>query len=242
MSDALADTPRLLSKMIPAVAAQIVDGVVTAIPPDQGWNDLRCNNYPAVGNKRILAYSTYIDLAGYKQSDLTFVVTGVNVANSAPPTAAGEGFVIMDLLSTVPYVTSGFRSTPALGVTDMTIEDNKAWFVGQQTSSPGMPDSILDMEQILLCTKTTYYHDTGWSTADLQQVSAMNSYGQCAAIAGDRIYCTRLVFGVSDTSNIPTVQIPHCVYHVTGMAVEEDDKAYIMRLRRDYELASAVDS
>ena len=95
MSDALADKPRLLSKMIPAVNAQVVDGVVTLIPPDQGWDDsIYCNGYPTTGYKRIIGYSTFIDLAGYKQSDLTFVVTGVNIANSAPPTAAGEGFVV----------------------------------------------------------------------------------------------------------------------------------------------------
>ena len=236
MSDALTDQPRLLSKMIPAVTAQVNDGAVTSATTDSnGWDRLNCNGY--AGNpayKSYLGYWSYIDLAGYKQSDLTFVVTGVNIANSAPPTGTGEGFVILDLLTTVPYVT--LRTG-----TEYTIEDNNIWYVGQDTPSPGMPDSILDMEQILLCQKTTYYHDTGWSTTNLQQISGVNTYGQCAALAGDRIYCTRIIMGLPTTANIPDLQIPHCVYHVTGMAVEEDDKSYIMRLRRDYELAKAVD-
>lgn len=235
MSDALTDQPRLLSKMIPAVSVNISDGEAAPIADrSNGWDRILCNGYAGVGYKQYVAYWSYIDLAGYKQSDLTFVVTGVNIANSAPPTATGEGFVMLDILSTVPYVT---RRT----VTDMTIEDNQPWFVGQDTPSPGMPDSLLDMEQILLCQKTTYYHDTGWSTANLQQISAVNTYGQCAAVAGDRIYCTRIVMGLPTSASIGDLEIPHAVYHVSGMAVEEDDKSYIMRLRRDYELAKAVD-
>ena len=236
MTDALADQPRLLSKLIPACSMRIDDGVTAPSTTDSnGWDKIRCNGYAGnPNNKQYMAHWSYIDLAGYKQSDLTFIVTGVNIANSAPPTASAEGFVILDLLTTVPYVT--IRTG-----TDYTIEDNNIWYAGQDTPSPGMPDSILDMEQIILCQKTTYYHDTGWSTTNLQQVSGMNSYGQCAAVAADRIYCTRIVMGLPSTASVTDVQIPHCVYHVTGMAVEEDDKSYIMRLRRDYELAKAVD-
>lgn len=235
MSDALANVPRLLSKQVPAVSLQIVGGNVSKGTTDvNGWEQVRCNGYPAVGSVTAMAHFSYIDLAGYKQSDLTFIVNGINCESAAPPTYLGTGFVTIDLLTTQPYVT--IRTG-----TEMTIEDNNQWYLGQSTPSPGMLDSILDMEQVLYCKKTTYYHDTTWSTSNLQQISAVNQYGQCAAIAGDRIYVTRLVFGPPGEDGTP-LEIPSTVYNVTGVAVEEDDRAYIMRLRRDYELAKTVDA
>ena len=151
------------------------------------------------------------------------------------PTGTTDGFVILDIISTTPYVTQ--RTIAGTH----TIENNKLWFPGQLTPSPGFPDSILDMEQIVLCRKSTYYHDSGWSSADLQQLSGVSEYGQCAAVAADRLYCTRIFMPIQTTGTVLDIQIPHCVYHLTGMAVEEDDKAYIMRLRRDFELAKTID-
>jgi len=236
MTDALANVPRLLSKQIPPVSLQVVSGNVSKQTTDvNGWKQVRCNNYPLnPAAVTAMAHYTYIDLAGYNQSDLTFIVNGISCEVSAPPTYLGTGFVTIDLLTTQPYVT--IRTG-----TEMTIEDNNEWYPGQLTPSPGMPDSILDMEQVLYCKKTTYYQDSTWSTANLQQISAVNQYGQCAAIAGDRIYVTKLVFGLPEESATP-LEIPSTVYNVTGVAVEEDDRAYIMRLRRDYELAKTVDA
>ncbi len=236
MTDALANVPRLLSKQVPPVTLQVVSGAVTKGTLDaNGWKTVRCNGYPTnPAAVTAMAYYTYIDLAGYKQSDLTFVVDGINCELAAPPTYLGSGFVTIDLLTTQPYVTTRTG-------TDMTIENNNEWYPGQTTPSPGMPDSILDMEQVLYCKKTTYYHDTTWSESNLQQISSIQQYGQCSAIAGDRIYVTRLVFGIPGGDGTP-LEIPSTVFNVTGVAVEEDDRAYIMRLRRDYELAKTVDA
>jgi len=237
MPEALKNQPRLLSKQVPPVTCQILDGQVSKGSLEaSGWKKIRCNNYPAVDYRNYFGHWSYIDLAGYKQSDLTFVITGAEVSNAAPPSGTGEGFIILDLLTTVPYVTLGVEGSP-IGRTGYTLENNQPWYAGQNTPSPGMPDSILEMEQVILCQKSTYYHDTGWSTTNLQQLAAINTYGQCAAIAGDRIYTTRIIMGLPSTVSITDVQIPSCVYNITGMAIEEDDMAYIMRLRRDYELA-----
>ena len=194
-----------------------------------------CNGYPGnVGFQTIVGWGGYIDLAGYKQSDLTFVVQGISWEDAAAPVGVGEGFVVLDILSTQTYIT--IRTG-----TNMTVEDNNEWYIGQDTPSPGMPDSILDMEQILFCRKSTYYHDAGWSQTNLQQLSTVNQYGQCGALAGDRIYVTRLLCG-SMGNTVTDIHLPSSVVNVAGVAVEEDDKAYIMRLRRDYELARTVDA
>jgi hypothetical protein len=238
MTDALANQPRLLGKMIPSLhdLATTATNSAVIIPLDSnGWERIRYNGYPNVPGipEQLAAYYTFIDLAGYKQSDLTFVVQGVTWTDSQPCNGITDGLEILDILSTTPYVTTRPNS-----ISDMTVEDNKDLATGMTGPSPGFPDSLMQMEQILYARKRTYYHDTGWSQTNLLQMSGVSTWGEGSAIAGDRIYVTRLVIP-STTNDASAITIPQSVVNVVGQAVEEDDLSYIMRLRRDFELQSS---
>jgi hypothetical protein len=219
MTDALANQPRLLGRMIPSLhdLATTATNSAVILPLDSnGWKRIRYNGYPNVPGipEQLAAYYTFIDLA-----------------DSQPCNGITDGLEILDILSTTPYVTTRTGA-------EMTVEDNKDLATGMTGPSPGFPDSLMQMEQILYARKRTYYHDTGWSQTNLLQMSGVSTWGEGSAIAGDRIYVTRLVIP-STTNDASAITIPQSVVNVVGQAVEEDDLSYIMRLRRDFELQSS---
>ena len=96
-------------------------------------------------------------------------------------------------------------------------------------------DVYYNMDETLMGRQRTFYHDSGWTLDNLQLIAAENRWGEGDSTAAGRIYITRLV---TCASNEAYLQIPNADYQVVGVALEEDDLDYIMRLRRDYELAS----
>lgn len=235
MSDAIANSPRLLAKMLPSLSGlNVVDGAWSMPADNPGWDTVFGNGVVSGPTSvKMAGYSTFIDLAGYEQSDLTFVVNGVTWDDCQPISGDMEGVTVLDILSTQQYIVESLgwsivEKRPSTGWP-------KSWADGMLSPSPGFPDSVMEMENILFARKSTYYHDQGWSNVRLQQLSNVNTWGECAATAGDRIYVTRLVI---PPTNAAVITIPQSIVNIAGVAVEETELAYLMRLRRNYELAA----
>ena len=91
------------------------------------------------------------------------------------------------------------------------------------------------MDQVLWGRIRGFYHDDGWTADNLQQQFFQQIWGEGIATSASRIHLTRYV---SCDDDEPSLNIPGACFQCVGTAVEEPDLNYIMRLRRDYELAT----
>lgn len=221
MSEALANKPRLLSKVIPSLTGASAAGVLSFTSPlgvseTEGWNILDINN----STQEAFVWQGYLDLAGYEIEQLTFFLQGINVAENQMPAGLGNVIHISDLITKTP-------------ITEAQL--NREYYLGQAHYAPGFGYSLHNMDEVLMGRKRSFYHDQNWTLENLQLLAAENRWGDGDSTAAGRIYLTRIVTCASDEA---ALIIPNADYQVVGVALEEDDLDYIMRLRRDYELAS----
>lgn len=221
MSDALTNQPRLLSKIVPSLTGSSSSGTLSfthaaGSNDTEGWSIVNINN----STQQAFLWQGYFDLAGYEMDQLTFFLQGINVAENQMPSGLGNQIIISDLLTKTP-------------ITEAQL--NLAYYDSQAHYAPGFGYSQHNMDETLMGRLRTFYHDSGWTLDNLQLIAAENRWGEGDSTAAGRIYITRLV---TCASNEAYLQVPNADYQVVGVALEEDDLDYIMRLRRDYELAS----
>tara|TARA_R100001594_G_C3960740_1_gene245331 strand:+ start:132 stop:803 length:672 start_codon:yes stop_codon:yes gene_type:complete len=221
MSDALENDPRVLSKVVPSLIGSSSGGTLSfenAIGTKndtEGWKIVPINDTTS----EAFLWQGYIDLAGYELEQLTFFINGINIQENQVPVASGNFIHISDLITKTP-------------ITEAQL--NLEYYPSQIHYAPGFGYSLHNMEEVLMGQLRTYYHDSNWTLDDLQMMASQNRWGEGSATAANRIYITRLV---SIQSDEPSVTIPNANYQVAGIALDEPDLEYIMRLRRDYELA-----
>jgi hypothetical protein len=226
MSDALANEPRVLAKVVPSLVGSSSGGTLSFVSAalgtnnTEGWGIMSINN----STQSAFVWRGYLDLAGYENEQLTFFINGINVQENQGITGAGDRILVSDLITKTP-------------ITDD--ELNLAYYQGQVHYAPGFGYSLHDMEQTLMGRLRQYYHDSGWTMTDLQMLSSSNTWGEGNATAANRIFITRIVTCADDDAQL---SIPNANYQVAGVAMDEPDLEYIMRLRRDYELAATVDA
>jgi hypothetical protein len=216
MPEALTDTPRILNK--------VVDGFIGASSGSvlnfgafrgEGWDII-----PAQENgSQMFRWRGYIDLGGLEREALTFFLQSAQVVEATDILASGIKVDIMDVFSKVEISDNDLNLPTHI----------------QNLYSPGFNDSVQDMDQVLWCRSRNYYHDSGWSQIDMQQISNQQIWGEGIGTSASRIHLTRYVSVGGDE---PKITVPPCVFQCVGTAIEEPDLNYIMRLRRDYELAT----
>ena len=224
MTEALTGSPRLLNLLSPSCSLNEIGGVMTFQPGtnSNGWEIISTND----STDLCAVWRGYIDLGGYEREQLTFFLQNASVienqeVNGLIVTVAQQQAIdIIDCMSKV----------------ELTNEDlNHPYYYGTKIYSPGFLDSLQDMEQILWCRYRELYHDTSWSNSTLLSPATTKIWGEGQATAGSRIYCTRIVNLPAEAADI---RIPQCTFNVIGTALEEADLEYVMRLRRDFELAT----
>ena len=221
MSDALENEPRVLSKVIPSLVGSSAAGTLSftnaagVLNNTEGWKIVAINN----STEQAFLWQGYLDLAGYEMEQLTFFINGINIQENQLPSGLGNFIHVSDLITKTPITEA---------------ELNLEYYPSQIHYAPGFGYSRHDMEQVLMGQLRTYYHDQGWTLDNLQMIAGQNRWGEGNSTAANRIYLTRLVTVANDEA---ALQIPNANYQVAGVALEEPDLEYIMRLRRDYELA-----
>lgn len=213
MSDALTDQLRVLTKLVPAITGSSSGGDLSITSTSEGWEVLPLKDNAFNG----FVWRGYVDLAGYDIEQLTFFIQGINVQEASTFSGLTTSLVSLDLVTKV-YVNN---------------DDLNSAYDGQLYPA-GFLTTNHDMEQVMMGRLRNYYHDDGWTLDNLLQLSSVNEWGEGAATAGARLYLTRVI-AVSDES--AGVVIPAACFQIAGVATEEADLEYIMRLRRDYELA-----
>lgn len=212
MSDALTNQLRVLTKLVPGLTGTDEDGTKTITSTTEGWEIV---DVGLMGSTfEAFVWRGYFDLAGYDTEQLTAFIQGISVQE--PFTVSGLPLFI----SVVDLVTKVYLN-----------DDDLA-----QSYYPGFPESSQDMEQVLMGSHRAYFHDTAWTGDTLQQLANLNTWGEGDSTAGARMYITRIILA-SGGGGERVLFVPPACYQAAVVAMEEPDLEYIMRLRRDYELA-----
>ena len=221
MPEALTGSPRILNALSPSCTINNVGGnyTFTYASESRGWEFIPSNN----GTETVAVFRGYIDLGGLEREALTFFLQSAQAVNNQGYTTFTFGETIADVMDvfTKIYLTDEDINHPRYDETEI--------------YSPGYLDSVQDMEQVLWARHTELYHDNGWSSTQLLMASNQSIWGEGIGTSAGRIYFTRIVSLPAETVDF---KIPQCCWQIVGTAIEEPDLTYIMRLRRDYELAT----
>jgi len=216
MPEALTNTPRVLNKLVDGFRGISAGSALSFQPGYQGegWDVIPTQS----GASSMYRWRGYIDLGGLEREALTFFMQSAQVMESNSLFGLGTGFHIVDLFTKVEITDEDLNLVTQTGL----------------VYTPGYNDSVQDMEQVLWGRIRGFYHDTGWSSDNLQQPYLQQIWGEGLGTSASRIHLTRYVVVGGDD---PAIIVPSACFQCVGTAIEEPDLAYIMRLRRDYELA-----
>jgi hypothetical protein len=215
MPDALTNSPRILNKLVPPFVGKSESGELSFHVQTQGWDVIDAQG----STSSMFRWRGFIDLGGLEREALTFFLQSAQVTESSPPSGLGNDISIVDCFSKVEISDDDLNHITTTG----------------QLYTPGYLDSFQDMEQVLWARIRKTYHDAGWTLDNLQQTYWQQIWGEGIGTSGSRLHITRYIICASNESSL---NIGGACFQCVGTAVEEPDLNYIMRLRRDYELAS----
>jgi len=214
MPDALTESPRILNTLVPPFVGQSESGELSFHIQTEGWEIIDAQ----ASASSMFRWRGYIDLGGLERQALTFFLQSAQVTESSPPSGLGNAIIIVDCFSKV----------------EITDEDLNLATTTGQLYTPGYLDSVQDMDQVLWARIRHFYHDSGWTLDPLQQVYSQQIWGEGIGTSASRLHVTRYIICADDELSL---NIGGSCFQVVGTAIEEPDLNYIMRLRRDYELA-----
>lgn len=215
MPEALTDSPRILNCLVDGFVGNSVEGDLAFQLQGEGWSIIDAQ----ASASKMFRWRGYIDLGGLEREALTFFLQGAQVSEANSLYGLGINIQIVDVISKVEITDSDLNLATHNGT----------------IYTPGFNDSVQDMDQVLWARIRGYYHDEGWTSDNLQQQYFQQVWGEGIATSASRLHLTRYVICAINES---ALNVPGACFQVVGTATEEPDLNYIMRLRRDYELAS----
>ena len=170
--------------------------------------------------------STYFDLAGLSMDDKTLFFEGAAIQEVLLPSAssatAGDGAIVIDIMSVVPMTDAEVINYGANG--------NFAY----------APSSTLTFDQTVYGRVRIFNVDIDNAAGGYYITLADNQTGSLSATASDRIYCYRSVtFGIGNSDGDHAIYPSR--YLLRATAKEEPEYEYLMRLKRSYELQNEPD-
>lgn len=218
MPEAITGTPRILNKIVDGFRGNSSGGTLSFDPmpgsQGEGWDIIPAQG----GSSSMFRWRGYIDLGGLEREALTFFLQSAQVTESNTFAGLGTSIQVVDLFTKVEITDIDLNTATQLGL----------------PYAPGYNSSLQDMEQVLWGRIRGFYHDAGWTSDNLQQQNFQQIWGEGVGTSANRIHLTRYVIIATDEAQ---AWIPPACFQCVGTAIEEPDLEYIMRLRRDYELA-----
>lgn len=207
---------KTLTKDIPKLYVDLAGGVGT-ISDGAGWTN-------PVGLTYI--YQTYFDLAGMAQREKTLFFEAATIQEALPPFAspvatAGDGIIVTDIMSTKP----------------LSEDEAQEYQVNANFADSG---SHLTFDQTVYGRIRVFNVDIDNAAGGYYILLGDNQTGSLEATASDRIYVTRIV-AIGSTNSDATHGVGGCRYLLRASAREEEEYAYLMRLKRSYELQQSYD-
>jgi hypothetical protein len=207
---------RTLSMMVPAL---------TAARGASGWSST--GGWAGSGVDQVLMYHAYIDTSGYTADDLTLFPLGVTLQDPGRYISSNAN---------VPLQIIDVITTEVLSQTDV-----YDWVAATPTggnSLPGMLGTTHDWSQIIWGQYRTFLPQAtfaGFATEFLAANGALFGSGQPTTADKLHVYRFALMPGSADGD---TLAIPASRFIMSAVIVPEDEKAFLMRQKRSYELAT----
>lgn len=211
MSDRALMGQRVLTKDIPSLTTDYTPGVGWTL--DNGWQ--------SEGN--LLFFETYYDLSGYSMDDLTTVIDLIVLQDSNRYflTYAGADQPLTDVLDIVSDV--------RLDMSDMDT------LIGAG-ELPGTSQSTDNYEQIKYCNLRGMMAQVDFSNLTLLRTAYGGSYGSAQPTTAEKLYIYRIVRVAGQDLDNAIFTTPATRF-VTGITViKEEERPFLMRQKRSYEL------
>ena len=191
-------------------------GTWTITSGSTGWRNLD----PVAG---VFVCDSYIDLAGLslEQETVFFDAGMVQQSNldSLTVAGAGEGILIIDLMTSIPLSDNDLLVGAAPGI--------------------GFPGSRINFEHVIFARSNFLRADLDMAQLALVPLRSFQ-YGSMNATASDRIYCYRMVF-VDLAAPAGTLFISNARHLLIANPTKEPEYQYIMRLKKSYDLQQSSD-
>jgi len=180
-------------------------------------------------NSNCVYYETFIDLSAHELDSLTFVPTGglvqePGVMLNTDPSV--NGHYVLDI------ITSERLDIPTV-ISDL-----------QLSNAPGMSASPYDFTSIIMGTMRVMTKDSSFAASFPNALIPLTSqtFGSASPTAASKLWCYKIVLFLVDPPQPTTLlSIPASRFILPGMVIQEKELAYMMRLKRSYELAPSVD-
>jgi hypothetical protein len=211
MSRGALEGERSLSLPVPAVHATRAASGYTSI---NGWT--------GTGTADILMFEAYFDTSGYTSDDLTLFPMGAALQDPGRylSTSTGGVLQVLDLITQ----------------TRLSQVDVENWLT--QGAVPGMIGTDVDFTQILWGQYRTFLGQATFQGATQEYLPANGSpFGSGSPSTAQKLYCYRFVYAPASQAN-ETISLPASRFILQAVIAEEEEKAFLMRQKRSYELAS----
>jgi hypothetical protein len=208
------DEMKTFAKEIPAVGVtKTPTGVTINNDTSSGWN--------SITGTFLAYYETYFDLAGLSIDDKTLFFTGASTQNAYPaisqPAAPGNKVIIHDIMVTKPLTEAELTTISIYG---------------------NFENTVLTFDQTIYMRVRVLNTDLDNQAAAVMIPLFNEQLGSLEPTASDRIYCYRIIgySGADGVYNTYPVR-----YLLRAEPKEEAEYAYLMRLKRSYELQQRPD-
>jgi len=207
---------RTLSMMVPAMQA-------TRGP--SGWSS--SGDWGGTGTSDIMAFHAYIDVAGYTADDLTLFPMGVTLQDPGSYKVERAGAVPPN----VPLQVLDIITTEVLSMDEVL-----AWVTAN--TMPGMLGTTHDWTQIIWGQYRTFMGQVTFATNATEFLAASGSlFGSGSPSTADKLHCYRFIL-LPGSQALDVVDIPASRFILSAVIAPEDEKAFLMRQKRSYELAT----
>ena len=206
--------PRILTQDVPAYNS-LYDATANVFPAQGGWYN--------EGLPNAIAYESYFDLSGYTQSKLTWVPEGCMVQDPGRFVAENMPDVDIEVLDII--------SQERLSLTEIEAD----LFTG---NLPGAPATTIDREQIIFGQYRVMSTNTNYVSLDICTVMTGGSFGSGQASAAAKLWYYKIIRINGIKTAASDLRIPASNFIMPGVAVQEEELPYMMRLKRSYEIST----
>ena len=167
---------------------------------------------------------TTIDLGGLELEKETFFPVGSTIQDPGIYTNSSDATAAMSVIDLI---------------TDKLIDPSEvidfAYIHAQNGSNYGMMGNDNDASTIVMGQYRFMTGNSNLTYSQMMRTEVSTSFSSGEPTAASKLYCYRIVQPWVD-ADTTTITVPAARFYLTGVRDQEDDKVYMMRLKRSYEL------
>lgn len=198
---------------LPVPAASLTRGA-------SGWSS--SGGWSGTGVNDLIMFEAYFDTSGYTSDDLTLFPMNATLQDPGryQSNSTGAVLLVLDIISQCR----------------LSMEDIYAWVVADTV--PGMIGTDVDWTQIIWGQyRTMLVQNTFTGGANEYLPTGVTMFGSGSPSTAAKLYCYRFVLLPGSQQN-EIITMPASRFVLNGVIAAEDDKAFLMRQKRSYELAT----